>query len=261
MGKYIPLKLYFDEQLAVRLSQLIKPYDPHFPTDSFLFNVSREVQDKELKARVEVFADELKNHLPHDYKEALAILLHVLGPENETEEGMFTKGYFLMPVAFFVERYGLHHFDTSMQAMVEITKRHTSEYAIRPYLSLDIKRCLLYFDEWITDSNAHVRRLVSEGTRPRLPWAKRISPINNDPHHNLYLLENLLDDPSPYVQKSVSNHINDITKDYPDVAINWIKKCSQHKKMNSHVMKHGLRTLIKKKDMEAMKLMAMLEIY
>jgi 3-methyladenine DNA glycosylase AlkC len=188
------------------------------------------------------------------------ILLKILGPENKTEEGMFTNGYFLMPVAYFVERYGLDHFDLSLHAMYEITKRHTSEYAIRPYLIANSDRCMTYFQNWIKDPNSHVRRLVSEGTRPRLPWAKKIPPLKNDVQNNLSLLEKLMCDSSRYVQKSVANHINDLTKDNPEAVLTWIQKhISDNHGTNPKIIKHGLRTLIKSKDEHALELSRQVE--
>lgn len=260
MGNYIPLKYYFNEELAVFLAELIAPYDPDFHTASFIENVQKKVMDKELKARVAIITDELKHHLPDNYEKALAILLKILGPENESEKGMFTNGYFLMPVAYFVEKYGLHHFDISMYAMVEITKRHTSEYAIRPYLAMDVDRCLEYLNHWMEDTNSHVRRLVSEGMRPRLPWAKKMNPIKNEPINNLHLLEKLMEDPSPYVQKSVANHINDLSKDAPDVVLSWMKTyILQHENVNICLIKQALRTLIKRQEQEAFGLIDKLE--
>ncbi|MET3508088.1 DNA alkylation repair protein [Halalkalibacter oceani] len=257
MAAYTPLKFYFDQRLAERLSRLIERHDSHFNSKSFIAYVAKNVEDKELKARVDVIATALQNHLPADYERALSILLQILGPENETEEGMFTNGYFLMPVAYFVEKYGHHHFHASMLALMEITKRHTSEYAIRPYLELDTDRAIAYLQSWITDSNPHVRRLVSEGTRPRLPWAKRIEPLQNDPGYNLHLLEQLLDDPSAYVQKSVANHINDLTKDHPQLVINWLETClADLRQVNERIIKHGLRTLIKQEENKAVQLLA-----
>src|SRR5690606_15303673 len=122
---------------------------------------------------------------------------------------------------------GLDDFDTSMKALVEITKRHTSEYALRPFLSLDIDRCLVYFQDWVMDPNSHVRRLVSEGTRPRLPWAKKIGPLKNDPLQNIHLLQPLMNDASPYVLKSVANHLNDLSKEYPHVVLTWLQEYVQ----------------------------------
>ncbi|WP_152655537.1 DNA alkylation repair protein [Oceanobacillus sp. CFH 90083] len=260
MSEYISLKYYFDKELALRLSDLIQPQYPAFSKTAFVDTVTAEVENKELKARVEVIADALKQYLPMDYEKALAVLLNILGPENETEEGMFTKGYFLMPVAFFVEKYGLDHFDLSFHAMYEITKRHTSEYAIRPYLMADMDRCMDYFQYWIKDPNPHIRRLVSEGTRPRLPWAKKMPPLKNDVQNNLFLLEQFMCDKSRYVQKSVANHINDLTKENPEAVLEWMQQyISDNKDVNRQMIKNGLRTLIKLKDKHALALLRQVE--
>lgn len=260
MSEYVSLKYYFDRELALRLAGSIHLQYPCFTKKYFVESVACQVENKELKARVAVIADILKQHLPADYEEALAILLKILGPENKTEEGMFTNGYFLMPVAFFVERYGLNHFDLSLNAMYEITKRHTSEYAIRPYLGADVDHCMVYFQDWIKDSNSHVRRLVSEGTRPRLPWAKKIPPLKGKVQNNLHLLEKLLNDRSHYVQKSVANHINDLTKENPELVLNWIHQyISEKDDINPKLIKNGLRTLVKSKDEYALKLLAQVE--
>jgi 3-methyladenine DNA glycosylase AlkC len=260
MSDYVALKLYFNDELASRLSNLIQHHYKDFPSELFISRVKTGVDGKELKARVEVITDELYKHLPTDYPEAINILLKILGPENNGVEGMFTKGYFLMPVAKFVEKYGHGHFDLSIEALYEITKRHTSEYAIRPYLNLDPDGCLKYFEKWLADANPHVRRLVSEGTRPRLPWAKKIGPIQNDPVNNLCLLKPIMNDPSLYVQKSVANHINDLTKDFPSVVIAWLEVCLENPhNVNGKVVKHGLRTLLKKENAEANRLVMSLK--
>lgn len=260
MSEYVALKYYFDRELAIRLADLIHLHYPRFTKNSFVESVASRVENKELKARVTVIADTLKQHLPTDYEEALAILLKILGPENKSEEGMFTKGYFLMPVAFFVERYGLNHVDLSLNAMYEITKRHTSEYAIRPYLIADTDLCLDYIQNWIKDPNSHVRRLVSEGTRPKLPWAKKIPPLKGKVQNNLHLLENLMHDSSLYVQKSVANHINDLTKEDPEMVLAWIDQYkSENDDINPKIIKNGLRTLVKSEDEYALKLLHQVE--
>ncbi|GAB2571650.1 DNA alkylation repair protein [Gracilibacillus alcaliphilus] len=256
MSEYIPLKYYFDKELALRLADLIKPHYTNFSKYSFIDMVAVGVEGKELKDRVEVIASALKQHLPVDYEEALAVLRKILGPENQTEEGMFTNGYFLMPIACFVEKYGLDHFDLSLKALYEITKRHTSEYAIRPYLMADTDRCLIYFQDWLKDPNSHVRRLVSEGTRPRLPWAKKMPLLKNHIQYNLSLLDQLVSDKSRYVQKSVANHINDLTKENPETVLQWL---ANHDNINPRIIKNGLRTLIKSNDEHALALIRQTE--
>lgn len=258
MSENKALKNYFGEELAHHLSSLIKPHFPNFPSDLFVQSVTCRIGPLELKGRVAVISDELHNVLPTNYSEALNILLKILGPENKTESGMFTNGYFLMPIAFFVEKYGLQHFEISMNALYEITKRHISEYAIRPFLKSYPDECLKYLNNWLFDANPHVRRLVSEGTRPRLPWAKRIDPINGDPSNNLNLLAPLLKDPSFYVRKSVANHLNDLTKDYRDTTLDWLRRLDLKEDGMIWILRHGLRSLSNSGDQEALDLLKIL---
>lgn len=253
MGTYMPLKDYFGKELALRLADLIKPVYPDFPSDRFVHAVERQAKPLELKGRVRLIADELHRAIPLDYPDQIAVLMHVLGPENEAERGMFSEGYFLMPIADFVERYGLGHFRISMDALYEITKRHTSEYAIRPYLRHYPDACMEMLNIWSRDANLHVRRLVSEGTRPRLPWAKRMDALMGDPLRNLALLEPLRDDASAYVRRSVANHLNDLTKDYRQATLQWIaEKLQAGWAHGPATVRRALRTLVKRKDPDAL---------
>lgn len=256
MNSYIPLKNYFDADLALLLANRISAIYPDFPRDSFIESVNDSVQGLELKGRVAVISKELHKALELSYVDAIGIFKQILGPENKTEQGMFTKGYFLMPIAHYVEVYGLDEFDLSMDALYEITKRHTSEYAIRPYLLHYEHEVLEKLLVWAMDENVHVRRLVSEGTRPRLPWAKRMDVLGGDPYINLSLLELLLKDSSKYVQKSVGNHLNDLSKIHKEVTIEWIKNMHElHGNKINWSLKHGLRSLIKVKDPDALELL------
>lgn len=253
---YVPLKNYFGVELAHRLSALIEPFYPEFPGEAFAASVAKKVEPLELKARVAVITEELNKALPFHYSESLKILLNIIGPENKTEKGMFTDGYFLMPIAHFVEKYGLQDFEVSMNALYEITKRHTSEYAIRPYLINHVDDCIRILSTWSKDENFHIRRLVSEGTRPILPWAKRIDAIKGDPANNFVLLEPLLDDSSLYVRKSVANHLNDLTKDYKEMMIEWIRDRLEYGgEYISWIARHALRSQAKAGDNEVLELL------
>ncbi|MBO0993500.1 DNA alkylation repair protein [Bacillus sp. SD088] len=257
MSSYIPLKNYFDAELAQFLANHISPLYSDFPSDSFIEGVSGSVEGLELKDRVAVISKELHKALALPYVDAIGILKQILGPENETEQGMFTNGYFLMPIAHYVEVYGLNEFEVSMDALYRITKRHTSEFAIRPYLLRYESQVLEKFQEWAVDENSHVRRLVSEGARPRLPWAKRIDVLSGDPYKNLSLLEPLITDDSKYVQRSVGNHLNDLSKMYKEETIEWIK--SMHMLYGNKInwtLKHGLRSSIKVNDPDALEFMS-----
>lgn len=255
MAEYKKVKYYFDKELAGLMAGKIEPVYPKFQSKSFIKTIADSVDEAELKSRVEIIADALHDFLPGGYKKSVAILLRILGPENEKETGMFKVGYWLMPVAFFVEKYGRDDFKTSIDAIYEITKRHTGEYAVRPFLERYPRKMLSVMMNWSIDKNFHVRRLACEGVRPRLPWAKKMEQFISDPTPILPILENLKEDESLYVRKSVANNLNDILKDNYEIAMrllkNWSKSNSQKTKW---IIKHALRKEIKKKNPEALKL-------
>ncbi|MEZ4897003.1 MAG: DNA alkylation repair protein [Saprospiraceae bacterium] len=161
--------------------------------------------------------------------------------------------FYYMPHSLFVAEYGLNHFEHSMQALYEITKRFTSEFAIRPFLIKYPEQTLSILAEWTQDPSEHVRRLVSEGTRPRLPWAMRLPEFQKDPQPALRLLELLRNDPSEYVRRSVANHLNDISKDHPELVLRTCEKWWLPGSENMQSLcSHALRTLVKAGHPEAL---------
>ncbi len=242
-------KDYYDQEMAERLARDLTAVYPPFPAADFINHVTPRLPPLELKARVAVFTGALRDHLPNDYTQSIGILLALLGPELTLEQGMFSDSWFLMPIAHFVELYGLKEadFETSMRAMYEITKRHSSEFAIRPYLQKYPERTLAVLDNWTNDPSPHVRRLVSEGSRPRLPWASQLKQFIHDPTPTLALLEKLKDDPAEYVRRSVANHLNDIAKDHPQRVIEtcarWMQEDASPER--AWIVRHALRTLVK----------------
>lgn len=250
-------KLWFDEALAESLAKKISAHYKSFESKAFVQEVAEGVTPLELKARLDLFATSLREHLPDDYKKAVEIILYCLGEENSDETGMFTEYYWVMPFATFVEKHGLDDLETSLPAIAEITKRNTGEFAIRPYLERYPEKTFKQMLEWSTDDNFHLRRLATEGTRPRLPWAKKLDSVIEDPELALPILENLKDDPVKFVQKSVANHINDMLKDNYDDAIALLKRWKKGAgKERSWIIKHALRKELKKGNPEAKKLIA-----
>ncbi|NHJ48334.1 MAG: 3-methyladenine DNA glycosylase [Asgard group archaeon] len=255
MAEYKKLKYYFDKELAQLLAKKIKYYYKLFNDKDFIKNISEFVNDLELKDRVELITDNLRKYLPDDYEKAVSYLQLILGPENPKETGMFTEGYWLMPVAFFVEKYGLENFDVSIKTINEITKRHTGEYTVRPFLEKYPVKMLNIMKKWSKDSNVHVRRLACEGVRPRLPWHRRLKIFIENPKPILAILENLKEDESKFVQKSVANCLNDILKDNYEIAMKLLRKWSESKNRNTKwIIKHALRNEIKRENQEAMAL-------
>lgn len=253
---YKKLKYWFDKELAKLLANKIVTVHPAFSKRKFVNAVNKKVDDLELKDRVEVMADELHFHLEDGYVKNIKTLLKILGPENEEETGMFTNFYWVMPIAKYVEKYGLENFDISMKAIEEITKRNTGEYTIRPFIEKYTQPTLKVMKDWSTNTNSHVRRLACEGVRPRLPWAKKLDQFIKNPKPIIPILNNLKDDPSKYVQKSVANCVNDIFKDNPEVAKKQIEKWNTKNKTTARkwIIKHALRNLIKRKNDWAIKM-------
>ncbi len=247
---YKQLKLWFDKDLAILLSDKIIKVYPKFPSQEFISSIDKKVDSLELKDRVETIADELHEKLGENYNKGLKILSKIIGPENKEETGMFKKFYWIMPIAKFVEKYGLNDFEVSMKAIEEITKRNTGEYTIRPFLEQFPKETLVQMKAWSKSKNKHVRRLASEGVRPRLPWATKLDQFIENPTPFFPILNNLKDDPSKYVQKSVANCINDVFKDNPTLGKELINKWAVGKisQQRKWIIKHALRNLIKVND-------------
>ncbi|MDJ0613584.1 MAG: DNA alkylation repair protein [Rhizobiaceae bacterium] len=240
------LKEWFDRDCALRIGKAISENAPDFDAIEYADTVSRPLEHMELKDRVLLLASELHNRLPEDYLKTAEIILSSLGPELKEETGMFTEGYWLMPIARLVEEFGLSNFDVSMHLCEEITKRHTSEYAVRPFIEQDQERALQIITRWVQSKNAHVRRLASEGVRPRLPWAKKLECFIQNPKPILELVAPLRADTSHYVRKSVANLVNDISKDHPvlieNLACDWKQEGNKY---TDWIVHHGTRTLRK----------------
>lgn len=238
------------------LSEKLSTVDKSFDSTAFIKAVDKGVQPLELKARVELIADLLHQHLGGKYPKAIKTLSKIFGPENPNETGMFTEFYWLMPAAKYVEKYGLDDYDLSMKALKEITKRHTSEYTIRPFIRTETKKTLDTLKAWAKEENFHVRRLACEGVRPKLPWASKLQRFIDNPKPIIPILNSLKDDPSKYVQKSVANCINDILKDNPAIGKDLIEKWNGPKisAQRKWIIKHALRNHLKKEDPWAMKM-------
>ena len=235
-----PFKNLFNKAVATRISNAIKKHYPDFNSTSFLKNIDKELLPLELKERVAFITSRLHTHLPEDPEQSIPILVKSLDK---------LAGFSLWPLTHYIAVYGLDHFDLSMNALKEMTKLFTSEFAVRPFFIKDQKRALKLFKVWAGDENEHVRRLVSEGSRPLLPWGQKLHGFVLDPEVSWNLLEKLKNDPTEYVRKSVANHINDHSKNHPDYVIEklleWHHSLDKTPEL-TWVIKHASRSLIKK---------------
>ena len=247
MQEYKQFKYYFNRELAEFLSDKISKVYPEFQKQNFVEQIDSKIHKMELKDRVKVITCSLYEFLPQRYEEAIEILLKILGKPNENETGMFKKWYWVMPIAYFVETYGINDFNKSIDAIYQITQRNTGEYAVRPFLVKYPTKMLSIMLNWSKNENVHIRRLSSEGVRPRLPWAKKLEQFIKDPTPILPILENLKEDQSMFVKKSVANNLSDILKDNYNIGINLLEKWSlSNNKDTLWIIKHSLRNEIKK---------------
>lgn len=242
MKKYKKPTEYFDEELADMLARKIKPVYSDFNQNSFVEHIALNCTKKTLTQRVELIADQLHSHLPDDFKGSSEILMKIIGPENEKDTGMFKRFYWIMPIAKFVEKYGLENFPTSIDAIEEITKRNTGEYAIRPFIRRYPDQTLQQMKNWAVSENFHLRRLASEGLRPKLPWATKLDLFINNPLPVFDILKILKEDHIHFVKKSVANHLTDYLKVNPGAAgkliTDWRKSNNEH---TQWIIKHATR--------------------
>lgn len=252
------LKSFFSPALVRRIAESIAAVHPEFPRRPFVKDATRGLDELELLARGRQIAGALHRHLPDRYEDAVEVLVRSLGPRHASDEleGVGMAPFFYLPHTIFVATHGLgpEHFEISMRAQHVLTQRFTCELSIRPFLEHHRDRTLAILREWTSDPSPHVRRLVSEGTRPRLPWAPRVSWIEREPERVLPLLEALKDDPTTLVRRSVANHLNDLSKSHPkmvaEIAQRWLSEKNSSERRA--LVKHALRSAIKRGDPSAL---------
>ena len=222
---------------------------PALDARAFTRDCLRGFDALELTQRAHRVAEVMHAHLPAGFEEAADVIVRSLGPEREHTARVDAAPFRYLPHGYFVGRYGLDHFEASMRAQHELTRRFTAEFSIRPFLVRHREATLARLEDWARDPNVHVRRLVSEGTRPRLPWAPRLRVFQEDPAPVLRLLELLRDDPERYVQRSVANNLNDIGKDHPGVAAETCRRWAEGAPPGrAWIVRHALRSLVKRGD-------------
>jgi 3-methyladenine DNA glycosylase AlkC len=241
-------QLYNPNKVAF-LSAKVKMVHPDFDHEAFENEINAQLPDLELKARMHAIAAALKNHLPADFRKAAEILLKALpAPLDESKSDNDFGDFIYAPFAHYVASNGCNVSDLnfSLDALREITKRFSVEFAIRPFLNYFPDETLAELETWAVDKNYHVRRLASEGTRPKLPWAEKIK-ISTEAA--LPILNLLFSDPTRYVTRSVANHLNDISKIDPELVLSllqqWQEKGSQAGKEMEFIKTHALRSLVK----------------
>lgn len=238
------LKEMFNEARYRSIAKETAAVYPKFDTKRFLALTLPGLEERNLMQRLRKVTEGLHATLPADYGKALTVL-RKLAPR-------INGGFITLFLPDYVAQYGLDHFDESMDALKFFTTFGSAEFAIRPFLRQDLRRTLRVMEGWSRDHNEDVRRLASEGCRPRLPWSFRLDELVVDPSPTAKILENLKSDPSLYVRKSVANHLNDITKDHPARVLDRVEGWDLENPHTAWIVKHALRTLIKAGDRRAL---------
>lgn len=241
-----PLKHMYSPELVARLAAACARVDGHFDSQAFTEAVFDALwPQRELKDRMRHITQMLGRFLTGDYAQQLQTLY-------QASPGF--SGFTAILFSDFVEVFGLDSPDNSIPALADFTLLCSSEFAIRPYLirypERMMEQCLL----WAEDDNEHLRRLASEGTRPRLPWGQDVPWIKKNPAAVLPILEKLKNDPSEYVRRSVANSLNDISKIQPELVMEVAQRWKGQSANTDKLLKHALRGLLKKGHNDALAL-------
>jgi 3-methyladenine DNA glycosylase AlkC len=241
-----PFKNAFSHPKARLIAEAVKRAHPAFSLPQFSKGLEAALEPLELKQRMHLIADRIEAGLPANPPAMFAILTGALAVDENDTRGL--RGFLVWPLTEIVARRGLGHLPESLTALAEMTNRFTGEFAIRPFLREHPGRVLKQLHAWCEHPDEHVRRLVSEGSRPLLPWGGNLPELLESPHPTLGLLEKLHRDPSDYVRLSVSNHLNDFSKHHPELVIETLtrwQKANPDDPRLAKLARHACRTLLK----------------
>lgn len=247
-----PFKNVFNQQLVTHIATRFSNEFEQFNAEAFVETVMENFDGMELKARSNQIKQALTIHLSDDFINVSEGILRTLAiPSVEEKHAPIHQdkglgGWAIMPIGDYVAEQGLSHIETSMKLLFELTMRFSSEFAIRPFLDAHPEAVLALLHQHCEHPNMHIRRLISEGTRPRLPWGMQLTKFVEDPLPVIELLEKLKDDEAEYVRRSVANNLNDIAKDHPDLVASIAKKWwPKADKRRQRLIRHGCRILLK----------------
>ena len=248
-----PLKGLLGDALVDRMADHLRRTDRRFDAGRFRARALDGLDALEMKARAMQIADALEATLPADFDRAASQIEqalappwpdHRLGSDDPGRDGL--EGWGLWPVGEFVARRGLAAPERALRTLHALTQRFSAEFAIRPFIAAHPAIVFPTLQRWTADPSAHVRRLVSEGSRPRLPWGLRLHALVRDPAPTRPLLAALQHDPSDYVRRSVANHWNDIAKDHPAIVVDWVRRALPAAGATERaLLRHASRTLVK----------------
>lgn len=231
------MKNWFNEAFHRRTADQLAALDPAFDARRFLGHVLPGLAERELMARLHRVAEGFDLALPLPLADQLTVL--------RAHAPQIGHNFIAIWPCAHVAARGLDQPDLALPALRELTQYGSAEFALRPFLIRDLSHTLAVLRTWVSDPNEHVRRLASEGARPRLPWGQRLHALVADPAPMLPLLVALRADPSLYVRKSVANHLNDIAKDHPETVLELVSGWDRVDPRTAWIVRHALRMLIK----------------
>ena len=252
-----PFKNLLSAQLVRDAGAHLQRVWPAFDRSQFEHLAQTGLDALELKARAHQLAAALEATLPDDFSQAAGVLEAALAPARASAEGIALQstnaqglaGWVIWPLTEYVARRGQATPERALQSLHAMTQRFSAEWAIRPFIEQHPAICWPTLQTWTADPSEHVRRLASEGSRPRLPWGLQLKGLIADPSPTLPLLRALQDDPSDYVRRSVANHLNDIAKDHPALVADWVAEFLPGATVpRQQLLRHACRSLIKNGD-------------
>lgn len=247
-----PLKNLYSKKFYAHISNVFKDTIPGFDEKVFVKQIfTKEWKQYELKDRMKHTAKVLHQFMPKKYSQAAKIIVKTCKEFQKRSYNNYGLEFMFFPD--YVETFGIEDLKSSLKVIEEITELTSCEFAIRPFIIKYPKACMAKLLIWSKHKNLHVRRLASEGSRPRLPWAMALPVFKKDPSEILPILENLMKDDSEYVRRSVANNLNDISKDHPKLLLKIAKKWKGQGKETDKIIKHASRTLLKAGDPAIMK--------
>lgn len=239
-----PLKEMFNRAYYKNLAQVFASAYKPFKAEAFVKEVTLDFEELSLNERMRNTSIVLQRHLPEKFGTTVSILKDVI-PQLKA-------GYTNLVFPDFIAQFGQSDFSLSLEALKYFTQFGSSEFAIRTFLKQDLNATLKEMCRWAQDENVHIRRLASEGSRPRLPWSFKLDAIIQNPTLTTPILQTLRLDNELYVRKSVANHLNDVSKDSPEYVLKLVKSWDTTHPHTGWIVKRGCRSLLKQGDKKSM---------
>ena len=248
-----PIRDVFNQTSITIFAKTLAKHVPGFDRQAFVSAALHNLNSRSLMARSDHLSTLLQEQLPSFFPEAAALLQNCLHPHchgyasAEASPELGIQGWLILPIADYAGRNGGDHLPIALDLLAQCTMRFTAEFGIRHLWFSQPDEVMSIVQHWTSHENEHVRRLASEGSRPILPWGKRLPLFIKEPERTMTILSALIDDPSAYVRKSVANHLNDITRHHPELVIDFAQKwLTGASTARQRLLRHALRNLLKK---------------